>query len=86
MDRSIVGEEVFDFESTADNSTINNISTTNIEVNFEGIYSTIAIVTNATTFALNKHYYISKISTVDHDLYHYFCSSRHSDHILNCHS
>ena len=86
MDRCIVDEDVFDSESTRDSSTINNISATHIEASYEGIYSTIAIDTTATTSAPNKHYYKSKISTVNHDLYHYSCSSRPSDHILNCHS
>ena len=67
MDRSIVGEEVFDSKCTKDNSTVNSISTTHIEVNFEGIYSTIAIDTTATTFARYNYYYISVISTVNHE-------------------
>ena len=86
MDMCIVDEEVFESKSTKDNSTINNIFATHIEVNFEDIYSTIAIDTTATTtFALCNCYYISKISTVNHDLYHCSCSSRPSDHIVNCH-
>ena len=89
MDRRIVDEEVFESKSTTDNSTINNIATTHIEVNFEDIYSTSAIDTTttatATTFVLNNYYYISKISTVNHDLNHCSCSSRTGDHILSCH-